>query len=71
MSSQRYLKYGRVFQSALNLHFVCHTLDHASFVHCFFVNLQMGTTEIIIHLLLTGATCKVVQCCCWVLRFGC
>lgn len=29
-----------MFQSAVNLHLVSHTLDHASFVHRFFVNLQ-------------------------------
>lgn len=38
-----------MFQAAVNLHLVPHTLDHTSFVHCFFVNLQMGTTELIIH----------------------
>lgn len=58
---QRYLQYGRMLQSAVNLHLVPHTLDHAGFVHCFFVNLQMGTTEIIIHLPLIGSAWHVVQ----------
>lgn len=43
-SSKHYLKYWRMLQSAMNLHLICHTLDHTSFVHCFFVNLQKGTT---------------------------
>lgn len=61
VACQRYLQYGRMLQSAVNLHLVPHTLDHAGFVHCFFVNLQMGTTEIIIHLPLIGSAWHVVQ----------
>lgn len=38
--SQFYLKYGRMFQSALNLYLIGHTLDHSGLVHGFFVNLQ-------------------------------
>lgn len=57
VSGQPYLKYRRVFQPALNLHLIFHTLDHASFVHRFFVNLQMGTTEIIIRLPLAASAC--------------
>lgn len=37
---QFYLEYGRMFQSALNLYLICHTLHHSSLVHGFFVNLQ-------------------------------
>lgn len=39
-TGQFYLKYGRMFQSALNLYLIGHTLDHSSLVHGFFVNLQ-------------------------------
>lgn len=46
-----------MFQPALNLHLVCHTLHHTSFMHCLFVNLQIGTMEIITNLRLAASAC--------------
>lgn len=51
LSCKHYLEDGGMLQSAVNLHLICHTLDHASFVHRFLVDLQMEVTQIITPLL--------------------